>query len=67
MRLILDEFSRDFVPQPFDEADADRVQSRDLLSFTIAGAALLGATVVAALIPARRAIRVDPVAVLRAD
>ena len=43
------------------------VHSRDLLSFSVACAALLGVTAIAAFIPARRAIRVDPVTVLRAD
>jgi predicted permease len=43
------------------------VKSRDLLSFTLAGALLLAVTALAALIPARRALRVDPMAVLRAD
>jgi predicted permease len=43
------------------------VRSRDLFSFVAAGVALLGVTAIAALIPARRAIRVDPVTVLRAD
>jgi predicted permease len=43
------------------------VQSRDVLSFAVAGLALLGVTAIAALIPARRALRVDPVSVLRAD
>jgi ABC-type antimicrobial peptide transport system permease subunit len=43
------------------------VRSRDLLSFAVAGLALLAVTAIAALIPARRAVRVDPVTVLRAD
>jgi predicted permease len=43
------------------------VRSRDLLSFVVAGLALLAVTAIAALIPARRAVRVDPVTVLRAD
>jgi ABC-type antimicrobial peptide transport system permease subunit len=43
------------------------VRSRDLLSFGVAAGALLGVTGIAALIPARRAVRVDPVTVLRAD
>lgn len=43
------------------------VRSRDLLSFGVAGIALLGVTAIAALIPARRAVRVAPVTVLRAD
>jgi ABC-type antimicrobial peptide transport system permease subunit len=43
------------------------VRSRDVLSFGVAGVALLVVTAIAAVIPARRAIRVDPVTVLRAD
>jgi ABC-type antimicrobial peptide transport system permease subunit len=43
------------------------VRSRDLVSFAVAGLVLLGVTAIAALIPARRAIRIDPVTVLRAD
>jgi ABC-type lipoprotein release transport system permease subunit len=43
------------------------VRSRDLLSFGVAGVALLGVTTIAALIPAHRAVRVDPMTVLRAD
>jgi predicted permease len=43
------------------------VRARDLLSFGVAGMGLLGVTTIAALIPARRAVRVDPVSVLRAD
>jgi len=43
------------------------VRSRDLFSFAVAGVLLLAVTALAALIPARRAVRVDPVAVLRAD
>jgi putative ABC transport system permease protein len=43
------------------------VRSRDLLSFGVAGIALLGVTTIAALIPAHRAVRTDPVTVLRAD
>lgn len=43
------------------------VRSRDLLSFVVAGVLLLTVTALAALIPARRAVRVDPVAVLRGD
>ena len=43
------------------------VRSRDLLSFAAAGAALLAVTALAAVIPACRAIRVDPVSVLRTE
>ena len=43
------------------------VRSHDLLSFGVAGVSLLAVTAIAALIPARRAVRVDPVSVLRAD
>jgi putative ABC transport system permease protein len=43
------------------------VQARDLLSFVVAGAALLLVTLLAALIPALRAVRVDPANVLRAE
>ena len=43
------------------------VQSRDLVSFVMAGAALLVVTLLAAVIPAWRAVRVDPVTVLRAE
>jgi ABC-type lipoprotein release transport system permease subunit len=43
------------------------VRSRGLLSFAAAGAALLAVTALAAVIPACRAIRVDPVSVLRAE
>jgi len=43
------------------------VRSRDLLSLGVAGVALLGVTTIAALIPAHRAVRTDPVTVLRAD
>jgi predicted permease len=43
------------------------VRSRDLLSFVVAGGALLVVTLLAALIPALRAIRVDPANVLRAE
>lgn len=43
------------------------VRSRDLLSFVVAAASLLTVTLVAALIPALRAVRADPVRVLRAE
>ncbi len=43
------------------------VRSRDLLSFAVAGTALLSVTLLAALIPALKAVRVDPVHVLRAE
>jgi putative ABC transport system permease protein len=43
------------------------VGSRDLVSFVVSGMALLIVTVVAALIPAWRAARVDPMRVLRAE
>jgi len=43
------------------------VQSRDLLSFVVAGLSLLVVTLFAAVIPALRAVRVDPVSVLRAE
>jgi putative ABC transport system permease protein len=43
------------------------VRSRDLLSFVVAGGALLVVTLPAALIPAWRAVRVDPANVLRAE
>ena len=43
------------------------VRSRDLLSFVVAGVALLLVTLIAAVIPACRAVRVDPVNVLRAE
>jgi ABC-type lipoprotein release transport system permease subunit len=43
------------------------VRATDALSFAYAAAALLVVTAVAALIPALRATRIDPVRVLRAD
>ena len=43
------------------------VRPRDAMSFTVAAAALLGVTGVAAFIPAFRATRVDPASVLRSD
>ena len=43
------------------------VRARDLFSFAAAAAALVAVTALAALIPAWRAIRVDPVNVLRAE
>jgi len=43
------------------------VRARDLLSFVVAGVALLVVTALAAVIPAIRAVRVDPVNVLRAE
>jgi predicted lysophospholipase L1 biosynthesis ABC-type transport system permease subunit len=43
------------------------VRSRDVSSFAVSGAALLLVTAVAAVIPAFRAVRADPVKVLRAE
>jgi putative ABC transport system permease protein len=43
------------------------VRSRDRWSFVAAGLALLAVTLVAAVIPVLRAIRVDPASVLRAE
>ena len=43
------------------------VRSRDLLSFVVAGASLLLVTLLAAVIPAWRVVRVDPVNVLRSE
>jgi len=43
------------------------VRSRDPFSFVVAGGALLVVTLLAALIPAWRAVRVDPANVLRAE
>ena len=43
------------------------VRSRDLLSFVVAGGALLFVTMLAAVIPASRAIHVDPANVLRSE
>ena len=43
------------------------VQPRDVLSFVVASAALLVVTLLAAAIPAWRAVRVDPVSLLRAE
>lgn len=43
------------------------VQPRDVLSFIVAGAALLVVTLLAAAIPVSRAVRVDPVTVLRSE
>lgn len=43
------------------------VRPRDAVSFIGAGAMLIAVTAIAALVPALRAIRVDPVAILRGD
>jgi predicted permease len=43
------------------------VEPRDALSFAAAGATLVMVTAIAAFLPARRAIRVDPVTTLRAE
>ena len=43
------------------------VQPLDALTFTVAGAALLAIVVLASVVPAQRAARVDPVALLRAE
>jgi ABC-type antimicrobial peptide transport system permease subunit len=43
------------------------VQSRDVLSFVTAGVALLLVTLLAAVIPALRAVRIDPIHVLRSE
>jgi ABC-type antimicrobial peptide transport system permease subunit len=43
------------------------VRPHDLLSFVVAAVALLVVTLLAAVIPALRAVRVDPVNVLRAE
>jgi ABC-type lipoprotein release transport system permease subunit len=43
------------------------VRPRDVLSFVVASAALLLVTLLAAVIPAWRAVRVDPASLLRAE
>jgi predicted permease len=43
------------------------VQSHDVMSFAAAAGALLGVTTAAAVLPAFRAVRVDPVNILRAE
>ena len=43
------------------------VQPHDAVSFVAAGTALLAVTTAAAIVPAWRAIRIDPVTILRAD
>jgi ABC-type antimicrobial peptide transport system permease subunit len=43
------------------------VRSRDLVSFVVSAVAVLAVTVLAAVIPALRAIRVDPVNLLRSE
>jgi predicted permease len=43
------------------------VQPHDVMSFVAAGTALLAVTTAAAFVPAYRAIRIDPVKILRAD
>jgi putative ABC transport system permease protein len=43
------------------------VAATDPLSYTMAGAALLGVSLLACTIPMRRAMRVDPVIAMRAD
>jgi putative ABC transport system permease protein len=49
------------------EALLHGVRSSDALSFMAAAAALLTVSAIAAFVPARRAARVDPARVLRAD
>jgi putative ABC transport system permease protein len=53
--------------KPVAEAQLYAVDVRDAASLVIAGVAVLSATVFAAYLPARRASRTDPAAVLRAE
>jgi ABC-type antimicrobial peptide transport system permease subunit len=51
----------------FFPSGAATVRSTDLLSLAIVGAILLGILVLAAIVPSRRASRVDPLVALRVE
>jgi putative ABC transport system permease protein len=51
----------------FIEATLYGIEATDARTYAVVGAVIFGAAVLASLLPAQRAVRVDPAAVLRAD